>query len=90
MAHLEQLAAIVGASNVIAGDLVAADTYLIDKRKRYHGKALAVVTPETTEQVAAVVRWCNQEQIAVVPQGGNTGLMGGRLPVSLGRISCCH
>ena len=80
MAHLEQLAAIVGASNVIAGDLVAADTYLIDKRKRYHGKALAVVTPETTEQVAAVVRWCNQEQIAVVPQGGNTGLMGGATP----------
>jgi FAD/FMN-containing dehydrogenase len=43
---------------------------------KYHGKSPIVVKPKTTEEVAAVVKYCNDEGIAIVPQGGNTGLVG--------------
>ena len=54
--------------------------YLLDWRKRYQGAALAVAEPDTTADVAAVVRWCAARGIAIVPQGGNTGLSGGSVP----------
>ncbi|MGA0796830.1 MAG: FAD-binding oxidoreductase [Quisquiliibacterium sp.] len=54
--------------------------FLLDWRKRYVGKAMAVAQPDSTEDVAAVVRWCAEHRIAVVPQGGNTGLVGGGVP----------
>ncbi|MEK9720318.1 MAG: FAD-binding oxidoreductase, partial [Quisquiliibacterium sp.] len=59
--------------------------FLLDWRKRYLGKAMAVAQPESADQVAQVVRWCAQHQIAVVPQGGNTGLVGGGVPDESGR-----
>ncbi|MDR7272007.1 FAD/FMN-containing dehydrogenase [Pelomonas saccharophila] len=65
-----------------AGDLSA---YENDWRKRYVGKALAVARPASTEEVAAVMRLCHQHRIAVVPQGGNTGLVGGSTPDDSGR-----
>jgi 2-keto-3-deoxy-L-rhamnonate aldolase RhmA len=49
------------------------------------GRALAVAQPDTTEDVAAVVRWCAQHRVPVVPQGGNTGLCGGSDARRLGR-----
>jgi FAD/FMN-containing dehydrogenase len=54
--------------------------YLLDWRKRKQGVALCVVEPATTEEVAAVVRWCAANGVVVVPQGGNTGLSGGATP----------
>jgi FAD/FMN-containing dehydrogenase len=59
--------------------------FLLDYRKRWRGAALAVALPESTEQVAAIVRWCRSRKIAVVPQGGNTGLTGGSVPDASGR-----
>ncbi|WP_454741618.1 FAD-binding oxidoreductase [Cupriavidus necator] len=56
--------------------------YLTDWRKRYTGEALAVLRPGTTEEVAEAVHACHARQIAVVPQGGNTGLCGGATPVA--------
>jgi FAD/FMN-containing dehydrogenase len=59
---------------------------------RYAGAAAAVARPADTEQVAAVVRICAEHGVAVVPQGGNTGLVGGGVPrggelvLSLGRL----
>ncbi len=61
----------------VGGDLAA---YENDWRKRYTGKALAVARPSSTEEVAAVMRLCHQHRVAVVPQGGNTGLVGGSTP----------
>jgi FAD/FMN-containing dehydrogenase len=40
-----------------------------------------VLLPETTEQVSQILKYCNQKKLAVVPQGGNTGLVGGSVPV---------
>jgi len=75
---LATLAATVGPAHVLTdGDLAAWEQ---DWRKRYRGKALAVVRPGTTAEVAAVVRACAAHGTAVVPQGGNTGLVGGSVP----------
>jgi FAD/FMN-containing dehydrogenase len=68
----------VGAANVFTdGDLSA---YELDWRRRYRGKALAVVRPGNTTEVAAVIKLCARHGVAVVPQGGNTGLVGGSVP----------
>ncbi len=76
---LEALAAVVGEKNVLAG---ASDTapYVTDWRRQYHGTAVCVVRPASTAEVAAVVRLCAEAAIAIVPQGGNTGLCGGSVP----------
>ena len=59
-----------------------ADTkpYLTDWRRQYAGTAECVVRPANTGEVAAVVSLCAREGVAVVPQGGNTGLVGGSVP----------
>ena len=74
-----ELGLIIGASRV----LVAADDvapFCTDWRGRYSGNALCVALPGSTEEVAAVVRACVAAGVAVVPQGGNTGLCGGATP----------
>ena len=62
-----------------AGDDVG--PYCTDWRGRYTGSALCVVLPGSTQEVAAVVRACDASGVAIVPQGGNTGLCGGATPV---------
>ena len=79
----EQFAAIVGAQAVIIDPQEAAP-YSNDWRKRYFGEPLAVVKPASTVEVAAVVKLCAANNIAVVPQGGNTGLCGGATPLAAG------
>src|SRR6185369_16617771 len=55
-------------------------SYLTDWRKQFSGKAVCVVRPGSTAEVAGVVRQCAQAGVAMVPQGGNTGLCGGSVP----------
>jgi len=75
---LNALRTVVGAANVLVeGDLAA---YEQDWRKRYRGRALAVVRPGSTTEVAAVVKLCARRGAGLVPQGGNTGLVGGSVP----------
>ena len=67
--------------------------YNSDWMRKYRGQARLVLRPESTEQVSQVLKYCNEEMIAVNPQGGNTGLVGGSVPVfdevvlSLGRMN---
>ncbi|MDF3838121.1 FAD-binding oxidoreductase [Cupriavidus basilensis] len=72
-----------------AGRLLSApeDTapFLTDWRRSWTGRALAVAQPDTTADVAAVVRWCAARQVPLVPQGGNTGMVGGAIPDDGGR-----
>ncbi|QWD69243.1 FAD-binding oxidoreductase [Polynucleobacter sp. VK25] len=58
--------------------------YLTDWRKRFTGKALAVVLPSTSAEVAGIIKLCAQHQVAVVPQGGHTGFCGGATPDNSG------
>jgi FAD/FMN-containing dehydrogenase len=76
---LQTLAGIVGAGHVL-GDSARRAGYERDWTGRWVGEALAVVRPADTEQVAAVVRACADAGTAIVPQGGNTGLVGGGVP----------
>ncbi|MHB1124631.1 MAG: FAD-binding oxidoreductase [Ramlibacter sp.] len=80
---IETLRRAVGASHVLVdGDLTAWEQ---DWRKRARGKALAVVRPGTTGEVAQVVRACAAAGAPVVAQGGNTGLVVGGVPDDSGR-----
>jgi FAD/FMN-containing dehydrogenase len=76
---LQGLAAIVGDKHVIssAGDQ---EPYVVDWRGRYQGRAVAVVKPGSTAEVSAVVRYCAEQGLAIVPQGGNTGMCGAATP----------
>ena len=68
-------------------------SYETDWTRRFHGEALAVVRPASTDEVARVMAACNAARVGVVPQGGNTGLVGGSVPrggevvLSLPRLS---
>jgi FAD/FMN-containing dehydrogenase len=55
-------------------------SYETDWTRRWSGRALAVVRPGSTDEVAAVLRACTDAGVGVVPQGGNTGLVGGSVP----------
>jgi FAD/FMN-containing dehydrogenase len=69
---------IVGAAHVLTGD--ACIEYETDWRQRLQGKALCVVRPGSTAEVAEVMRACAQAGVSIVPQGGNTGLVEGSVP----------
>jgi len=79
---IESLRQIVGAANVLTeGDLTA---WVQDWRRRETGKALAVVRPGSTAEVAAVVKACAAARVSMVPQGGNTGMVVGSTPDASG------
>ena len=73
------LAAIVGGKNVLVDERDTAP-YLTDWRRQFHGTAVCVVRPASTAEIAAAVRLCADDGVAIVPQGGNTGLCGGSVP----------
>lgn len=78
--------------NILGNDFVITDTaeqqaYLTDWRRRYVGKALAVLLPQSTDEVASLVRLCAAHHIACVPQGGNTGLVLGSIPDQSGQAA---
>ena len=82
-AFLDALQARLGEAGLLRGGDLSA--YEQDWRKRYPGRALAVARPASTDEVAAVLRLCHQYRVPVVPQGGNTGLVGGSTPDDSGR-----
>ena len=91
---LDLCRAAVGATHVITAEADMA-SYLTDWRRRYTGRAQAVLRPGSVDEVAALVRLCAEAGVPVVPQGGNTGLVLGSVPddsghavvLSLGRMN---
>ena len=83
----EQLRRIVGPANVLTHDDPTTDltAWELDWRKRERGRALAVVRPASTDEVAAVVKACAAARVAMVPQGGNTGMVVGSTPDASGQ-----
>jgi FAD/FMN-containing dehydrogenase len=81
---LPVLAAIVGAPHVLTGPQDTA-AYVAEWRRTFPGVARAVVRPRTTDEVARVVAACAAAGVPLVPQGGNTGLVGGSTPDASGR-----
>jgi FAD/FMN-containing dehydrogenase len=76
---IRSLAGIVGEQHVLTGD--AAAGFAVDWTGRFRGHAAAVVRPRDTAEVAAVLVLCTEAGLPVVPQGGNTGLVGGGVPL---------
>lgn len=80
---IDDLEAIVGPAGVLRGD--DARPFDVDWGKKFtEGEALAAVRPATTREVADVVALCQEHGVAVVAQGGNTGLVGGSVPLAAG------
>jgi FAD/FMN-containing dehydrogenase len=76
---VRDLAAAVGAPHVLIDDDVRAP-FEVDWTGRYRGRARAVVRPADSDEVAAVIRACREHRASVVPQGGNTGMVGAGVP----------
>lgn len=91
---LDRIKEIVGPKGWIA-DAAGMAPFLEEARGLYHGAARLVARPASTDEMAALVRICAAARISIVPQGGNTGLVGGAVPaedgrsvvVSLGRLN---
>ena len=84
VADLERLERIVGAGHAITDPEMQAP-YLTEWRDLYLGRTPMVVRPGSTAEVAAILKFANERRIGIVPQGGNTGLVGGQIPSAAGR-----
>ena len=82
-ALLDALAARLG-PNGFSRDPHELEPYLTDWRGRYHGKAAALLSPSSRDEVVAIVKACAEARVAIVPQGGNTGMVGGATPDASG------
>jgi FAD/FMN-containing dehydrogenase len=76
---LDRIAQRIGAHYVLTAPEDMAP-YLVEERGLYHGTAPAVLRPGSTEEVAFIVAACHAAGVRIVPQGGNTGLVGGQMP----------
>jgi FAD/FMN-containing dehydrogenase len=86
---LTGLERILGPQGILSGESGGAgadlEPYLIDQRRLYHGRALAIALPRSATEVTELLAFCNRHGIGVVPQGGNTGYCGGATPDESGR-----
>ncbi|ATE64983.1 FAD-binding oxidoreductase [Rhizorhabdus dicambivorans] len=78
-ALLDQLAAVLGPQGFVTERALIAP-WLTDWRERYHGETVALLAPNSVEQVEAIVRLAAAARVAIVPQGGNTGTVAGATP----------
>lgn len=81
---MSALVEILGADCLLAGTSEV-EPFLTDQRHLFQGRALAVALPRSVEQISRLLAYCNEQRIAVVPQGGNTGYCGGATPDESGR-----
>ncbi len=80
---IQQCRDIVGTQHVLTGTDM--DGFLTDWRRRFTGRALAVIKPAHTEEVSRLVKLCVEHRVPIVPQGGNTGLVLGSVPDQSGQ-----
>jgi FAD/FMN-containing dehydrogenase len=80
---IARLKTTVGENHVVT-DAAGMEGFLREPRDLFRGKALCAVRPGSTQEVAAVLKLCQETATPVVPQGGNTGLVGGQIPDASG------
>ena len=78
---IAELKSLLGSSR-ISEDEDIIKTYSDDWTGRYRGFARAVISPQSTDEVSEILNWCSTNQVGVVPQGGNTGMVGGSTPLN--------
>ncbi|KAF2157589.1 D-lactate dehydrogenase 2 mitochondrial precursor [Myriangium duriaei CBS 260.36] len=83
--HVRYFRDLLGSDNAVVEGVTQdnpdLDGYNADWMRKFRGKSKLVLLPNSTEQVSKVMKYCNDNMLAVVPQGGNTGLVGGSVPV---------
>ena len=84
-AHIDELRALVGAEGVLSTD-AALFTYENDAMTLEREKPEVVVLPQTTDEVAAIVRWAHDHDVAITPRAAGTGLAGGATPLKRGVV----
>lgn len=77
--HINALKMIVGESGAITNK-DELTPYITEWRDKYVGKTPIMLMPDSTEDIASIVKYCAKNHISIVPQGGNTGLVGGGIP----------
>lgn len=80
---LDRFAAIVGARHALR-DEADMQPYLVEWRDKYFGKAAMVLRPGSVDEVSQILNLANETRTAIVPQGGNTGLVGAQIPFETG------
>ncbi|MDB5539393.1 MAG: D-2-hydroxyglutarate dehydrogenase [Devosia sp.] len=78
---IRALKTLLGDAGSLISDPAEMASYLAEPRKRFHTPAVAVVLPGSIATLQALCRWANQHRIPLVPQSGNTGLVGGQVPL---------
>ncbi len=77
---------VAGLESLIGGKLISDPgrmaSYLEEPRKRFHVPALAVAIPASIPELQKLMAWANQNRVPVIPQSGNTGLVGGQVPLN--------
>jgi len=76
----DALSAMVG-SDAVIGDPARMGAWLNEPRKRFHQPAAAVVVPPDIAAIQAILRWAHENRVGIIPQGGNTGLVGAQVPL---------
>ena len=77
--HIDELSQIVGPKGTTT-DTVELEPFITEWRDKFVGHTPLMLSPKTTSEAARVISYCNQYKIPIVPQGGNTGLVGGGIP----------
>jgi len=68
-------------SHEVITDTKELEQFNTDWKKNFEGKSTLLLRPNSTEKVSQILKYCNDKNLAVVPQGGNTGLVGGSIPI---------
>ena len=77
---LETLKAVLKPNRIVEDQQIISG-FTADWTGRYKGHTTALALPETPLEVAEILKWCSNNKVAVVPQGGNTGMVGGSVPM---------
>lgn len=77
--HIDALSIMVEPSGVTT-DQVALEPFVTEWRDKFVGNTPLMLAPKTADEAAKIISYCNEHKISIVPQGGNTGLVGGGIP----------
>lgn len=77
--HINALSKMVD-PNGVTTDPVTLEPFVTEWRDKFMGKTSLMLSPKTTDKAVKIIGYCNQHSISIVPQGGNTGLVGGGIP----------
>ena len=78
---IRALKALLGDAGTLIADPAEMASYVTEPRKRFHVPAIAVALPGSVAALQALCRWANQHRVPLIPQSGNTGLVGGQVPL---------